>query len=247
MNHMPLQNKVALVSCFDSNWISSLIGPLMNNGAHVALITDKPLDSLANHVQPDQRKCLTPLVLNIDDLAQADKSCADILGRFPKVDILVNAPIPPLYRSFLDTSPQHLSDLFQQYLGMIFTIIRAAGKSMLAEKSGKIINIVSGLARRGLPGTAAYSSSQAAILGLTRSLALEWAPFNINVNAIGIGWLSTVSSDDADFTSIAKFIPLRYVGHPNDIEGLLLYLSSPISGYITGTCINVDGGLISHA
>ena len=118
---------------------------------------------------------------------------------------------------------------------------------MSAEKSGKVINIVSGLARRGLPGTAAYSSSQAAILGLTRSLALEWAPFNINVNAIGIGWLSTVSSDDTDFTSIAKFIPLRYVGHPNDIEGLLLYLSSPFSGYITGTCINVDGGLISHA
>ena len=247
MNYLPLVNKVALVSCFDNKWVSHIINPLVNNGVHVILITDERMGNLVNHVQSCQIKFITPLVLDIQDLVRAEQLCADAVARFPKIDIVVNAPIPPLRMGFLDTSLHQLSDLFQQYLGLIFLTIRIAGELMLPEKSGKIVNIVSGLGRRGLPGTVAYSASQAAILGLTKSLALEWASFNITVNAIGIGWLSAVSSDNADFTSIEKFIPLRYVGHPKDIEGLLLYLLSPFAGYITGTCINVDGGLISHA
>jgi len=247
MNNKLLQGKITLVSCFDSNWISYLIAPLINNGARVTLITDTPLASFSDQIDPEHLKVLEHVALNTYDLNQVDKTCTDILSIYPNVDILVNGPTPPLYKDYVDTTSGDLSNIFQKHLGLLVTIIREAGKSMLSQRSGKVINIVSGLARRGLPGTAAYSASQAALLGLTRSLALEWAPYHINVNAIGIGWLSEGKSDAVDFSSITKFIPVRSLGHPNDIQGLLLYLLSPFSSYMTGTCINVDGGLISHA
>ena len=242
-----LENKNALVSCFDVNWIPHLVTPLIENGAQVILITDAPKLSFSSHVDTRLTKFITPFFLESHDVTELDKLLKDVLSSGPPIDIQLNAPIPALNRDYIDTTTEDLIDLFHYYLGFIFTTIKATGRVMLTNKSGRIINIVSGLGRRGLPGAAAYSASQAAILGLTRSLALEWAPFNININSIGLGWFYSGQSLTNDFSSITKFIPLRSLGHPNDIHGLLLYLLSPFSTYITGTCINVDGGLISHA
>ena len=247
MKRKLLANKIALVSCFDINWISHVVTPLVENGAHVTLITHVPRSSFSNQIDANLLKFITPIILDSHDLTQLDKTLKELLSSHPKIDIQLNAPIPVLNRNYLDTTSGDVINLFQHYLGFIFAIIRATGEVMLANRSGRIINIVSGLGRRGLPGTVAYSASQAAILGLTRSLGLEWAPFNINVNAIGIGWLASEQNLTGDFASITKFIPLRSIGHPDDIQGLLLYLLSPFSTYVTGSCINVDGGLISHA
>lgn len=247
MNANLLENRNALVSCFDANWIPYLVTPLVENGAHVTLVTDVPNSAFLSQIDARFLKFVTPVVLDSHDVAHLDMRLKEVLFSHPKIDIQINAPIPALHRNYIDTTTEDLFNLFQYYLGFIFTTIRATGKVMSRNRSGRIINIVSGLGRRGLAGAAAYSASQAAILGLTRSLGLEWAQFNINVNAIGIGWLASEQNPSKDFSSITKFIPLRSLGNPNDIQGLLLYLLSPFSTYITGTCINVDGGLISHA
>jgi NAD(P)-dependent dehydrogenase (short-subunit alcohol dehydrogenase family) len=131
----------------------------------------------------------------------------------------------------------------------VFLFCREAGRQMLRQGKGRIVNIISGLAERGLWNSAAYCASQGAVLQLTRSLALEWAREGIRVNAIGTGWysLEEPSPEEAQKERLVRFIPLRRKGHPRDIAALLVYLASDSCDYTTGQPIYVDGGLMSHA
>jgi NAD(P)-dependent dehydrogenase (short-subunit alcohol dehydrogenase family) len=121
---------------------------------------------------------------------------------------------------------------------------------MMKKKKGKIINIASKAAVVGEPGHAAYSASKGAVLSLTRAMAIELAPYGINVNAICpgptettmlIGFLSSLTKDQVE--EIRKSIPLGRFGKPEDIAGAALYLASDDSDWCTGQGISVDGGL----
>ena len=113
---------------------------------------------------------------------------------------------------------------------------------------GRIVNIISGLAERGMPNWAAYCATQGAVLQVTRALALEWARHGICVNAIGTGLMSErdVSPEQSLKDPLARYIPSRRLGQPKDLVGALLYLASDACGYTTGACVYLDGGLMSH-
>ena len=130
----------------------------------------------------------------------------------------------------------------------VFLTCRAVGKGMVEQGSGRIINIISGLAERGMLNSAAYCASQGAVLQLTRVLALEWGRYNIRVNAIGAGWSSIeeLSPEDAQKELLVRYVPLRRKGHPRDIAPLLVYLASDSCDYTTGNPVYVDGGLMAH-
>ena len=113
----------------------------------------------------------------------------------------------------------------------------------LGQGAGRIVNIGSGLAAGGLTNSAALCASQGAVHQLTLALALEWARHNIRVSAIGAGWVTpdrTAEGHPQD--ALERYIPSRRKGHPEDLCGLLVYLCSDASDFVTGQTILVDGG-----
>ena len=120
---------------------------------------------------------------------------------------------------------------------------------MLRQGGGVIVNITSVLAERGVPNAALYCAAKAAVLNLTRALALEWARKGIRVNAIEAGWLDDESSpaankDDEFSKTLLKYLPDNRLVKPEELGGALLYLVSPAAGFVTGESIAVDGALL---
>jgi NAD(P)-dependent dehydrogenase (short-subunit alcohol dehydrogenase family) len=130
----------------------------------------------------------------------------------------------------------------------VFMLCKAFGQRMLQQQYGRIVNLVSVLAERGIINGSAFAASQAALLSLTRSLAVEWGRHNIRVNALGTGWSSAddILPEVQQEELLVRYTPLRRKGHPRDIGPLLVYLCSEACDYSTGQTVYVDGGLNAH-
>jgi NAD(P)-dependent dehydrogenase (short-subunit alcohol dehydrogenase family) len=118
---------------------------------------------------------------------------------------------------------------------------------MLSQQKGRIINIISCLAERGMINGAAYCTSMSGVLGITRALAIEWARQGITVNAIGAGWISDrETTGDADEDKLLRYLPLKRYGHPREMGSMVVYLSSDAAEYLSGQFMYVDGGIMAH-
>jgi NAD(P)-dependent dehydrogenase (short-subunit alcohol dehydrogenase family) len=180
------------------------------------------------------------------------KSMADdVVKKFGKVDILVNNAGVVLLKPLVDSNEDEWRNVIDTNLVGCFYCCKAIGKHMIERKSGKVINMSS---MRGFVGGAnetSYCASKGAIIQLTKALALEWAKYNINVNAIAPGYIYTEMAAQVFDKSeelrqkILKVIPLGRIGQPEDIGALVVYLSSKASGFITGETIVIDGGQIA--
>ncbi len=157
------------------------------------------------------------------------------------IDILVNNTRFGLNKTFTDTTDEEWDQLIDLNLGSARLLSRIIGREMLSNRRGKIIHIISGLSERGLWNSSAFSATQGAIMQLTRSLALEWARFNIQVNAIGIGW----ATNERDLL-INKYIPLKRGIDVEEVCSLALFLASDSNTFISGSPIYIDGGLMAH-
>ncbi|MSQ17377.1 MAG: SDR family oxidoreductase [Dehalococcoidia bacterium] len=165
------------------------------------------------------------------------------------IDILVNDARSFFAKPFAEISLQEWETVQARNARAVFLLCQAVGGRMVQQGYGRIVNLISGLAERGMANAAAFSASQAVVLSLTRSLAVEWGPHNIRVNALGLGWFS---ADDAppevqQQEQLVRYIPLRRRGHPRDIGPLLVYLCSEACDYTTGQPVYVDGGLNARA
>lgn len=130
-----------------------------------------------------------------------------------------------------------------------FLIVRAFGPHMLKQKRGVVINIASGRGVEGTPNGANYAASKAAILSLTKTLALEWAPHNVRVNAIIPGVSMTAqplenTTPEELLLRGQKTIPLGRVGYPDDMAGLAAFMASPDAAYMTGQAVAMNGGRV---
>ena len=165
-----------------------------------------------------------------------------------RVDILVNGGGSLFAKPIVEITPEEWDEVQSRNLRAAFLLSREVGRRMIAQEYGRVVNIISGLAERGMINGSAYSVSQAGLLSLTRSLAVEWGPHNIRVNAIGVGW--TVAEDIPVEVQLqeqlVRYIPVRHKGHPRDIGPLLAYLCSEACDYTTGQPVYVDGGLNAH-
>jgi 3-oxoacyl-[acyl-carrier protein] reductase len=132
-------------------------------------------------------------------------------------------------------------------LKSVFNCSKAVLKYMLKQRQGKIVNISSVIALMGNPGQTNYGASKAAIIGFTKSLAKEVASRGICVNAVAPGYIKTAMTDKLSEEARRKMleiIPLKRLGEPSDVAGVVLFLASGLSDYITGKVIVVDGGMI---
>jgi 2-deoxy-D-gluconate 3-dehydrogenase len=136
-------------------------------------------------------------------------------------------------------------------LSSVFRLCRAASRGMLAQGSGKIINIASMLSVQGGTRVPAYAAAKGGVAQLTKALANEWAPHGVNVNAIAPGYMRTdntqaLRDDRARNEAITARIPAGRWGEPDDLAGAVVFLASPASDYVHGYILVVDGGWLAR-
>ena len=167
---------------------------------------------------------------------------------FSRVDILVNDGRSMLARPFSEITPEEWDEVHSRNAKSAFLLCQDVGARMVEKEYGRIVNVISELAERGMINGSAFAASQAALLSLTRSMAVEWGRFNIRVNALGTGWFSTedLPLEEQQQELLVRYTPLRRKGHPRDIGPLLVYLCSESCDYSTGQPVYVDGGLNAH-
>lgn len=164
------------------------------------------------------------------------------------VDILVNDVRSMFASPFNDITVQEWDEVQSRNVRATFLLCQEVSSRMQAQRYGRIVNLVSILAERGMINASAFAASQAAVLSLTRSLAVEMGRSNIRVNALGTGWYTSedVAPEEQQEELLVRFTPLRRKGNPQDIGPLLVYLSSQACDYVTGQPVYVDGGLNAH-
>ncbi len=241
----PLDGKVALVTLSTHDWAEVVVRTLRSAGARVALATGSGSGSRP----PDAAPGVIVLETGAQARPEVDRAVAETVSRLGRIDVLVNLPGTELFRPAFQVSDADLAALFEQNVASAYRWCRAAGAVMTGQKSGRIVTFISGLARRGLVNGSAYAMTQAALDAMTQSLALEWAASGIRVNGIGYGWTESVRRplDEQQKDKLVRFLPLRRKGHPDDLMGLLVYLASDASDFVTGQTIFIDGGAMAHA
>jgi len=185
--------------------------------------------------------------VDVTDRAGLEPALGRVQSELGRISILVNnAGNVSLSGGVLNEKPEDWDDVIETQLNAVFLLSKLAAKSMLAQKSGKIINIGSMYSFFGSGLIPSYSAAKGAIIQLTKSMAIELAPHNIQVNAIAPGWIET------EMTAPVKTMPLNDEilartpagrwGRAEEIAGTAVYLASQASGFVTGTTIRVDGG-----
>jgi 2-deoxy-D-gluconate 3-dehydrogenase len=184
------------------------------------------------------------------DVTRPDQTAAivaDVERALGAIDILVNNAGITLDKKTVEVSDDDWEHVLATNLTSMFRLARAVAPGMQARGRGKIINVGSMYGVIGVPRYAAYCASKAGVDGLTRSLAVEWARYGIQVNCVAPGYMNTdipraALADARTRELFLSKIPARRIGEPEDIGPLVVYLASPASDYMTGQTLYLDGG-----
>lgn len=243
-----LRGKVALVTGASRGIGEAAAWALAEAGADLCLASrDRGgLERVATRVETLGRRALVAQIdlSRIGEIPAMVERAVEELGR---LDILVNNAGMNIRRSALEVTEADWDRIATLNLKAAFFCAQACGRVMVGQRGGKIINIASLAARHGLPNLAVYAATKAGLVGLTRVLAVEWAVHGIQVNAIGPGYIRTELTEPLFAQpgwlerTLAR-IPAGRTGVPTDVAGLVLFLASPASDYITGQVIFADGG-----
>jgi len=243
-----LDGQVALVNGASRGIGRAIAVALAAAGADVAVAarTTEGLRQTAGAVEACGRRSAV-IPTDMRQVAQAEQMVVAAVSELGRIDILVNAAGAALRQPAEQVSEHDFDDLYASNIKGITFACAAAGRHFLAQDSGRVINIASLASLIGVPGRAIYGSTKGALAQLTKTLAVEWGPHNICVNAIAPGWIATdftraVLSDATVTDRILARTPLRRIGQPDDLAGLAVFLASPASAFITGQLICVDGG-----
>jgi NAD(P)-dependent dehydrogenase (short-subunit alcohol dehydrogenase family) len=181
-------------------------------------------------------------VTKIEDIERMKRI---VLDKFMNIDILVNNAGIGLMNKALEITIEEWDNVIETNLKSVFLVSKIIGRRMVEQTRGKIINISSVLGKVASKEALHYCASKAAIIQLTKALALEWAPFNVHINCIAPGFFETemIRKNEYNQEKFIKFkVPLKRIGKPDEIVGAAIFLASKASDYITGETIFVDGG-----
>ena len=217
-------------------------------GAHVAVAArSKPdLEETAQEVERHGVRALvvTTDVTRYDEVEGLVARTVDSLGR---LDVLVNNSGIARTMPLAEATPEDWRAIVDVNLGGVFNGCRAAAPHLIARRRGKVINLASVLGAVGLPGYALYAATKGGVIALTRTLGVEWARHNVQVNAIAPGWFvtemnETAFADPRINERLTRDIPMRRTGRLEEIGPLAVFLASAASDFMTGQTIFLDGG-----
>lgn len=243
-----LLNKVAIVTGGTRGIGRAIVLAVCEAGADCAFTyagNRAAAESLVEEVRRTNRRAL-PVQLDVRDPEGAKTLVEQVKREFGQLDILVNNAGITRDKSLMMMSREDWSDVIDTNLTGVFNTTRACIITFLKQKSGNIVNISSVSGIHPLPGQVNYAAAKAGVIGFTKSLAQEVAPYNIRVNAIAPGFISTEMTAELGVKAKEKFmnmIPLRRFGTVDEVAHAVLFLLSDDSRYIIGQTIQLDGGL----
>ena len=247
---MKLKDRVAIVTGAARGLGKAFSVALAKEGAKIMAVDIADLEDTIKEIE-SLGGTAKGLRVDVSSEKETLKMAEETLGSFGRMDILVNnaAIIYNLLRKpFFEIDPDIWDKVMAVNVKGPWLCTRAVFPHMKAQRKGKIINLSSETFFTGSHGFVHYVASKGGVVGLTRSLAIELGPHNININAIAPGFTDTESSRSiADVTRYdVSRTPLNRLQQPNDLLGALIFLASDDSDFITGQTLLVDGGRVMH-
>lgn len=248
MSDQPLAGQVAIVTGAGRGLGRAIALALAGKGADVVLAARNvdQLDAVAKEIATTGRRTLV-VRTDVTDSGSVDEMARQALAEFGQVHILINnsgtyADIP-----LIDMSDADWDRVVDTNLRGTFLCSRAVGRHFAHQGRGRAINIASNLGVVGRPGFAAYCASKAAVINFTRAVALEWARFGAQMNAIAPGYFETefnaeLRADPAAADKVVRRIPAQRMGRPEEIGEFCAFLASGATSFMTGETIVLDGG-----
>jgi len=244
-----LDGQVAIVTGGSRGIGRAISFGLAASGAHVVVASRsrESVDSVAAEITAlGQRADGIPA--DVSRLEDVERLVGEVKGRCGRIDVLVNnAGINPLFKRPEALTPEDWDLIMNVHLRGAFLVCREAGRVMIAQRGGQIVNITSATAlhgtKRGLP----YTAAKAGLIAMTQTLAADWCSHGIRVNAIAPGYVITdltrgMTKNAGLYRRVLEKIPMGRFADPEEIVGLTLYLASAASSYVTGQVFVVDGG-----
>ena len=244
---LKLTGKVALVTGA-AQGIGRAIGLLLaRNGADIVVsdINLEKAEETAKEIRAIGPKAMA-LKVDVSNLSDVERMVEGILEKLAKIDILVNNAGITRDKLILRMTEEDWDAVLGVNLKGTFNCTKAVIRHMTKQRSGKIVNIASVVGEMGNAGQANYSASKAGVIGLTKTIAREYAQRGINVNAIAPGYIETPMTEALPGKAkeeLKKLIPMERLGKPEDVAEAVLFLVSEESNYITGQVLNVNGGI----
>ncbi len=250
-----LNGKTALITGAGRGIGRALAIGLADFGCDIAAVDkdETHKDEVVREIQERGRKCLF-FSGDVADGVSIKKFVEEVAGHFHHIDILINNAGVSLRKPALEFSDREWDQIIDTNLKGAFLTAQAVGRRMIERKAGKIINIASIMGLVGSPiyqAITPYCASKGGVVQLTKALALEWAPYNIYVNAIAPGYVKTsivqhLLQDPGKYETVLSKIPLGRFAETEDLIGPAVFLASEASNYVTGHILFVDGGWLAQ-
>jgi gluconate 5-dehydrogenase len=240
-----LEGKRALVTGGGSGIGLAISQGIVENGGSVVIVGRR--EELLKEACDSMGPMASYMIHDVTDLP-GNVEFARKLEEGGPVDILVNNAGQNIKKTVLETTDEIFHNILEVNLIAVFSLTREIGRYMLERKRGAIINIASMTSLFGIPFVSAYTSSKAAVAGLTKQLATEFSPCGITVNAVAPGFIDTAMSrkafegDPERKRKVLSRTPMNELGLPEDVANAVVFLASPAARYLTGVILPVDGG-----
>jgi len=249
-NILDLGGKVAIVTGANTGIGQAIALSLAAAGADIAAVGRTPAEETVEKVRALGRKAEI-VSADLSSIEPVQRVVDETIEKLGGLDILINNAGIIRRADSVDFTEEDWDAVIDTNLKSTFFLAQAAGRHMLAQGSGKIVNIASLLSFQGGIRVPSYTASKSGVAGLTKLLANEWAAKGVNVNAIAPGYIATnntaaLQADETRNRQIQERIPAGRWGDPSDIGGAAVFLASPAANYIHGHVLAVDGGWLAR-